>query len=500
MALGLLSCEKDGKDFLDTEPASGTLTDAQARELQGNPISAAKFASGSLVGIYQYMKTFGTWTTNHDDFGQKAVDLGLESMTEDLVHSSSHWFDFDYQVDNREANYRRPTFVWNFYYKIILFANSIIEKTDPNSTDAAVRGNLGQALALRAYAYHYLVQLYANRYIGNQNAKAVPIYTTTTDITGKPRATVQQVYDLILADLGKSVTLLGITRQSKEFINRNVANGILARVYMSMGNWAEAEKAANAARSGLTLINATTTAGAAAYTDGFSFLGNQEWMWGGEITSQTTSIFASFFSMMDNVSPGYAGALNVFKLIGKKLYDQMPATDIRKTMYKDPTGTIKLSVPATISTTRYPAYSQFKFIDANNFTGEGRFTGDYVYMRVPEMYLIEAEAQARQGKNAAAQQTLFELVSRRDPAYVKSTKTGEDLVEEIFTQKRIELWGEGFTFLDLKRMNRGIDRTGSNHRLDATLVIPGGDRRFTYKIPQRELEANPAIPASDQNP
>lgn len=491
MALGLLSCEKDGKDFLDTEPASGTLTDAQARDLQNNPISAAKFASGSLVGIYSYMRTFGTWTTNHDDFGQKAVDLGLESMTEDMVHASHHWFGFDYLIDNREQNYRRPTFVWNFYYKIVLFANSIIEKTDPNTTDAALKANLGQALALRAYAYHYLVQLFAKPYIGNESGKGVPIYTSTADITGKPRATIQQVYDLILADLTKAVTLLTTSRQSKEFINRNVANGILARVYMTMGKWAEAEAAAKAARTGLALIDATTSGGATAYKDGFAFLNNNEWMWGSEITSQTTSIFASFFSMIDNLSPGYAGALAVYKLIDKKLYDAIPESDVRKGMYNDPARTIVSGLPA---------YAQLKFIDANVTAREGRFTGDYVYMRVPEMYFIEAEAQARQGKTAAAQQTLFAVVSKRDPDYEQSTSTGEALIEEIFTQKRIEMWGEGTTFLDLKRMNRGINRTGSNHRIDAALVIPGGDPRFTYKIPLRELESNPAIPASDQNP
>lgn len=486
LALGLASCKKD---FLDTAPASGTLTADQARDLQGNPLSAAKFANGSLIGIYSYMRSFGTWTTSHDDFGQKAVDLGLDLMTEDMVQSSHHWFGFDYLADNRFANYRRPAFLWNFYYKIILYANSIIEVAPENPTDPQVRSNLGQALALRAHAYHYLVQLFAKTYKGNESAKGVPIYTSTAEVQGKPRATVQEVYDLITTDLTKAVSLLTASRQSKEFINQNVANGILARVYMSMERWAEAEMAAKSARMGLNLIDAS--ASPAAINDGFAFLNNTEWMWGAEITTQTTSIFASFFSQIDNRSPGYAGALGIYKLISKKLYDEIPETDARKKLYNDPARSIVGGLPA---------YSQLKFVDANVTAREGRFTGDYVYMRVPEMYLIEAEAQARQGKDAEAQQTLFALLSKRDPAYVQSSNSGEALINEIFLHKRIELWGEGRAFLDFKRMNLPIDRSESNHRLDATFVIPAGDPRFTYQIPIRELESNPAIPASDQNP
>ena len=72
-------------------------------------------------------------------------------------------------------------------------------------------------------------------------------------------------------------------------------------------------------------------------------------------------------------------------------------------------------------------------------------------MRVAEMYLIEAEAKARMGTGGA--EALLPLAENRDPSYVLSTNSGQDLIDEVLLQRRWELWGEGFRFNDLKRLN-----------------------------------------------
>lgn len=475
--LFLVSCKKD---FLDTKPNSSTILDPQIRELANAPGGLTKIADPSIKGMYAFMHQYATYSSNHDDFGQKAVDLGLDLMTEDMVQSVHHWFGFDYLIDNREATYRRTHFLWNFYYSLIYSANDIIDKIDPNTTEAALKFDLGQALAIRAYSHFYLVQLFQNTYKGHEGALGVPVYTSNETLEGKPRSTVAEVYDQIQSDLNAAIPLLqGFSRTSKEAIDQSVVYGMQARVYLSMEKWMEAEQAANAALAGYSLMSN------ADYKAGFSNINNSEWMWGADINSESTTIYASFFSMMDNTTPGYAGALGVYKLISKKLYDQIPATDVRKQVFNDPASTINADLPG---------YAQLKFIDP------GGFTGDYVYMRVAEMYLIKAEAQARQNKDQDAQQTLYTLISNRDAGYVKSTNTGQALIDEIILQKRIELWGEGITFLDIKRLKEGINRTGSNHRSDATLVIPAEDPKLTYKIPQREFETNLNMPASQQNP
>jgi hypothetical protein len=115
-------------------------------------------------------------------------------------------------------------------------------------------------------------------------------------------------------------------------------------------------------------------------------------------------------------------------------------------------------------------------------------------MRAAEMYLIEAEALARQGgKDGLAAAVLFTLASSRDSAYTLSVKTGAALIEEILVQRRVELWGEGFRFLDLKRLGLALDRTGANHisaLADNNMQIPASDLRWEWLIPQLEVDAN----------
>ena len=115
------------------------------------------------------------------------------------------------------------------------------------------------------------------------------------------------------------------------------------------------------------------------------------------------------------------------------------------------------------------------------------------------MFLIEAEAKARGGDNTGATKALFDLVKQRDPAYVTSTKTGDALIEEIMFHRRIELWGEGHRFLDLKRLNLPLNRNVIGHNAAVALIfdVPAGDVRWEFLIPRSELDANKL---SVQNP
>ena len=74
------------------------------------------------------------------------------------------------------------------------------------------------------------------------------------------------------------------------------------------------------------------------------------------------------------------------------------------------------------------------------------------------MMLIMAEGYAHAGESSLAAQALYPLAHHRDPAYTLSTKTGDELIDEILFQRRVELWGEGFRYFDLKRLNMPLDR------------------------------------------
>jgi hypothetical protein len=121
--------------------------------------------------------------------------------------------------------------------------------------------------------------------------------------------------------------------------------------------------------------------------------------------------------------------------------------------------------------------------------------GDVPYMRAAEMYLIEAEAKARLNDDAGAATVLFDLIKTRDASYAKSTNTGQALIDEILVHRRIELWGEGHRFLDLKRLNAPLNRNGANHIASVTLLydVAPGDVRWEFLIPRREINSNPAV-------
>jgi len=135
---------------------------------------------------------------------------------------------------------------------------------------------------------------------------------------------------------------------------------------------------------------------------------------------------------------------------------------------------------------------------------------DCPYMRVAEMYLNEAEGYARAGQDALAQQALYDLIITRDPAYAKSAKTGSALIEEIMLHRRIELWGEGFRYFDLKRLNlpciRNDEATlpdgskeASNHNASIAqkMEIPAGDNLWEYLYSDDELNNNKHIIQND---
>jgi starch-binding outer membrane protein, SusD/RagB family len=122
--------------------------------------------------------------------------------------------------------------------------------------------------------------------------------------------------------------------------------------------------------------------------------------------------------------------------------------------------------------------------------------GDVPYIRLAEMYLIVAEANAKiPGKEAEAKAALLTLAKNRDPNYTLSTNSGPALINEILVQRRVELWGEGFRFFDLKRLNQPLDRTAVPNFVPAsvggTMQVPAGDPRWVFVIPTFEIQANP---------
>ena len=227
------------------------------------------------------------------------------------------------------------------------------------------------------------------------------------------------------------------------------------------------------------------------FAAGFNSVNNPEWMWGMQIKVDQSTIYASYFSNTDPCSIGY-NELGNEKRINSQLYDAMKDSDVRKSVCVGADGATLDSdngefevPPYTVNKFRLPSYANW--------------SGDYCYMRAAEMYLIEAEGLARSDQSKEAAKVLYELVSARDPKYKLPDVTGNALVEEVMLQRRLELLGEGFRFMDMKRLNLSLDRTDKGH--EETFLKPAkvdaGDIRWQFLIPTQEMTSNPNMVQND---
>jgi hypothetical protein len=477
-----VSCSED---FFDVPATQTATSEAAEKAVEANPASVLSFVNAA----YNTLVQSDLHSTNHDAFGYMAILHAADMMTEDIVMARMHWFNYDYMHDNREWTYRRTNVIWLYFYTTIATANKVLGMTSAESGSQAILAARGQALALRAFSYFYLVQLYQHVYpvSGSADRPGVPLYYADNEdkesITG--RAPVGKILAQIEEDLITAVdNLQGWSRSTKNQIDYAVANGLLARYYLLTEQWDKAITAAQAARANYSVMPTNSI------YDGFMNIGNVEWMWGFDHNAETTTLYASFFSHISNLTGGYAGINYAPRLIDKRLYASIPESDARKLLFQSsPAAIYPQTTPAAEAIAWQSPYANLKF------GYDGAFTMDYLYMRASEMVLIEAEALAHQNRGTEAANVLSELMTQRDPNWSENSVT----VDDVWQQRRIELWGEGFAMFDLKRLNKGIDRTyeGTNHTVP--VQVPAGDKRWIYQIPRTEIQENPSISEADKN-
>lgn len=487
------------EDLLETSPTTAVATNEMT-------LTSAK-AISAIEGIYRFFYTYGyTSSWESEEFGLAAFNLTADLMGEDHIQSKggSNWFFYDYCYDVKgdyTHNAGRPYGVWNFFYTAISNANYLTAaETTMEGDPSDVKYVVGQAYAIRAFSYFMLAQWYARTLVGHENEPCVPLYTepTTKETQGKPRETVAAVYAQIDADIAKAEELLSASdkvRESKSHMSLGVVYGLHARIAQVEEKWSDAlnyatKAIAEAKKEGIDVASVSQFAG-------LNNVSAQNVMWGVKIISDQTTGYASFFVHMDADMGKYGDAAP--QQITRSLYAKMGAKDERRAWW-DPNH----------ANNGDNGYQQEKFKFSNYQTWEG----DYIFMRVEEMYLVKAEAECMLGKDTDAQQTLTALMLTRDKDY-ECTKTGKDLGtltsdftgslrEEIINQRRIELWGEFGRIYDIRRLHQGFKRTTDDGHPSAG-IVDGTEDPESYKwiltIPQSEFDGNANMDLDkDQNP
>jgi len=517
IALSFSACE----DWMNAEPEGAYKSaDQKADAADKNPAAAAADISAvyaQFIQLYSGLGNFGL--ERHNDFGYAAICMFMEEQGQDLVSPNIgyNWFNYSDFTTNRD-NTMNTTYgyidnlVWNEYYKIIHACNNVIAGAD-RKDPGAQRYNLSQALAVRAFIYLQLAQVFQFTYSDATLKKpCVPIVKenmTSEQQESNPRATVEDVFNMIMEDLDYACDSLdGFVRADKGAVDQAVAYGLRARANLVMKNWKEA---AEDAATALELSGATPLSLTQAAIPGFASAEAENVMWANIIVESNDVVQTGIINWPSHLSTfygdGYTG-VGARRFISSALYAQISGTDVRKGWWLN--GDLEsplLNAPGynamkeDLQSDPTNVYCNVKFGTGDGtVTGLGAAAGDWIIMRAEEMYLIIAEGLAKSGGAGATALTEF-VQTYRDPSY-NIAAHGLSLEDEIWWQRRIELWGEGHAFNDIMRLEKDIIRTNSTNWPAewANQDVKAGHGVLLWRIPQAEIEANKGISEADNNP
>ena len=521
---------------LDTAPQGSTVTADQKAEVAANDPSKV---SASVTGITTMFSVYQKSFTAHHDFGHASMMLFLDSRGIDFIgfDIGYNWYASGLSLGDRSLNAYGSYYAWVNYYNQVYAANAVVGQIDAETENSTLQFYLAQALCIRAFDYFNLIQQFQFTYKGNEDAPGVPIIletnATEAGVNGIARNTVGEVYTQIMSDLDLAIKLLTASkdaRSDKRYVDLAVAYGLRARVNLVMQNWSAAAADAQAA---IDKSDATPLSFEGAKKPGFIKMTENNWMWGifiSETDRVVTSAIVNWPSHMGSLNYGYA-SVGAWRMINPSLYDEISPSDARKGWFLDASAksnNLSTQQQAYVTKKEIPAYAQVKFAPYKEELGTSTNANDIPLMRIEEMYLILAEAQAMGGNPSQGKATLEAFVKTyRDPNYTCDGSSDTEVQDAVWIQRRIELWGEGLSYFDLLRLRKGIDRASTkfasidetlknhNYRILDTVegeraaieAVKSGNGSVTgtdinyliYQIPNEEIQANKLINEGDNN-
>ncbi|WP_215225981.1 RagB/SusD family nutrient uptake outer membrane protein [Echinicola shivajiensis] len=473
-ALAMGACS----DLLDTEPRQSLTPDTALADVEGY----------QSLAYSMYGRTRG-----FDYYGQVmlvAPDVLADNLK--VIANTGRYIGEEANADRKHIN------LWEFteiddasdnnpgVYASINDANIIIAGIDDVEGDDNLRNRVkGEAYFIRALNYFDLARVYGYEPGQEVNGFDLSVILRTTPTLGlssadfRARSTNDEVYAQIVSDLNDAIDLLpsaslgttGVYRASK-----GAAQALLARVYLYMANYSEAETMASNAMVSFGLTNnGSGLMEAEDYVAGFSTAPNPESLFEVEIRSQdwlsTDGLNNSMCSLLSNV---YTGAQFILT-VSDDLLASYEAGDVRLDTWA---ATVREGTAGT-------------FYRSNKWLGhKGDFLENLPIMRASELYLIRAEARYKTSNEVGARADLNALRSKRGLG--NTAASGTALMELIMHENRVEFATEGHRWFDLKRNGMTITKSGSFE------PVPYTDYRILSPIPQDEIILNELLENNPQ--
>lgn len=511
----------------ETFPEGGNVTSGQISE---SPFAMEDIAASIPTILITNYLDMG----DHFDFGYPGIFGATDRMVGEVFPVSQNFPGGNQYYDRWQA-WLYPDmgglsatgwtdFFYLNYYQFIYSANEVISIASQSESGGVA---LGIAKAFRAMCYLDMARMYdplpakaPDRPSYESELEAVKGLTvpivregaTLEQLENNPRATREEMFNFILSDLTDAESLLADYQPaSKTMPSQAVVYGLLARTYLWLGGFEETyegfvtgteayKKAAEYARKAINASGCTILT-ESQWLDpktGFNTV-NNAWMWAMIQTTDTVLnnllSWAAHMSLEAVYGYGYGAqpGISIFS------YERISDTDFRKKSYVTADRSYAAAQPYMSLTEEefktVAPYASYKFHTAggekSNFTIAN--VVDIPMMRVEEMYLIEAEATAHYDE-ATARTLLTSFMAHRNPNYRIPAAT-TDLVEEIIFQKRIEFWGEGIIYYDMKRLNMSMHNadTGTNAPSGAIISTDGRAPWWNCVIPLGAVQQNIAL-------
>jgi tetratricopeptide (TPR) repeat protein len=455
LAGGVFLLSSCSKSFVDKQPL-GSLSFQEA-------LDSAPILQSALFGVYAELRTTDQYGRDWPVIG----DLMADNTFLEVNNSGRYTEQFAYQVpitDNVTLS------MWQDSYNGILDANQVIDAPATNSDDIK-----SQAYALRALIYFKIVNIWGTPYTVDTAAMGVPLvlHYNVTLLPG--RSSVGTVYNQIVSDL-KQALQAAPDYSNSVTLSRYAIEGLLARVYLYMGDYTDALAAAqDVIQNGpFTLVD---------YKSYTSYWANP--------SVQTNAVETMFEEDEDAINNNGFDDLGGMYINGYQ--DIYCSLDLAQ-LYSPTDIRSQLLIPGQTKGGSN-AYLVNKYPNAQQSDRDNPKV-----IRLSEVYLIAAESENRLSDDADAQTFVNTIAEIRDTAFKGYTDLGATLLADIVQERRKELAFEGDRLYDLNRLGMPINRgLNGGATLGDGLSIPFPDDRRVAPIPQGEILRNPTI-APQQNP
>jgi starch-binding outer membrane protein, SusD/RagB family len=444
-SFSLASCKKS---FLEVTPPT-SLPSEQALKTEADLLVATR-------GMYAGMRSSALYGRDVPLFGDLMADVTYVSPQ----NSNRFIAQYSYSPTNTTG-----TGIWTSAYTVALRANKIINASVPAS--ANVNQYKGEAYATRALMYFELVRFFAKPYTDNANGPGVPIVLEDDPNLLPARASISEVYAKIISDLQQAASLMTKFTNSST-MHSWAAKGLLAKVYLTMGDYANARTTALDVinNSGFTVVTAANYAG--------------YWRNAAPRTDKVETLFEVTSDIANNA--GTDALAYIYSQAGYG--DMMAAHDFYNS---HAAGDVRTSFLVTKFRGGENAWTVEKYSNTNNAGDKD----DVKILRMSDVYLIAAEASYHTGNETDARTYLNHVATRRVAAFPGYTSSGAALLEGILSERKKELAFEGDRLHTLNRLKLPIQR-GADYPATAR-TIAYGDYRRVLAIPLEERQANPGI-------